>query len=324
MKENKKSCYSEKMTEITDRLTEGVKNFQNSEQFKSYLQFMGKFHNYSFRNSLLIYQQNPQSELCASFTTWKKLGRHVKSGEKGMLILCPAFKKIDMEKTDKAGNPILDDNGKAEKETVTLQKYVPGYTFDVSQTEGAEIPKLCTELKGKVENFQKYFDAVKATAGCPIEFEDIAGDAKGYYSPAKHRIAIRSGMDEAQVLKTALHECCHSKCECMENKNNPEYAADKAGRETRAESVAYVVCSHFGIDTSDYSFPYLASWASQDTKELNEQMGMIQKTSNEIIEQMEKHLGIEPYKFLQEAKEAVRADGGMKKAAKHTKSGRGR
>lgn len=324
MKENTKSAYSEKMSEITDRLTEGVKSFQNSEQFKSYLRFMGKFPSYSFRNSLLIYQQNPSSELCASYTVWKKLGRHVKSGEKGMLILCPAFKKVDMEKTDKTGKPILDANGKPEKETVTLQKYVPRYTFDVSQTEGKEIPQLCTELKGEVENFQKYFKAVKATAGCPVEFEDIKGGAKGYYSPTDHRIAIKNGMDEAQVLKTALHECCHSKCECLENKNNPEYAADKAGRETRAEAVAYVVCSHFGLDTSDYSFSYLASWASQDTKELNQQMSMIQKTSNEIIESMEKHLGVEAYKFMTDAKEAVKADAQVKKATKHNKSVRSR
>lgn len=324
MKENNNSAYSERMSAITDKLTEGVKSFRDSEQFKSYLRFMSKFHSYSYKNSLLIYLQNPQSELCASFTTWKRLGRHVKSGEKGMLILCPAFKKVDMEKTDKTGKPVLDSNGKPEKETVTLRRYVPGYTFDVSQTDGAELPQLCGELKGEVEDFQRYFDAVKAVAGCPVEFEDIAGKAKGYYSPAEHRIAIRTGMEEAQILKTALHECCHSKCECLENKDAPKYAADKAGRETRAEAVAYVVCSRIGLDTSDYSFPYLASWSSQDIKELNEQMGMIQKTANEIIEGMEKHLGLEPYKFMQEAKEAVRANAGKKKTAKNRNTGRGR
>lgn len=310
------------MAEITDRLTEGVKKFQDSEQFKSYLKFMGRFHTYSFRNSLLIYLQNPQSELCASFTTWKKLGRHVKTGEKGMMILCPAFKKIVMEKTDHAGKPLLNSQGEPEKETVTIPRYVPGYTFDVSQTEGQEIPRLCTELKGDVENFQKYFDAIKKTAGCPIKFEEIEGSAKGYYSPSEHRIAIRTGMDEAQILKTALHECCHSKCDCIENKNNPDYAADKAGRETRAEAVAFVVCSHFGIDTSDYSFPYLASWASKDIKELTEQMGMIQKTSCEIIDKMEKHLGIEPDKFMNEAREAIKADAKTRKTTKHKQRGR--
>lgn len=317
---DKKNAYPEKMDEITARLTTGVKSFRNSEQFKSYLKFMGKFHDYSFRNSLLIYLQNPQSELCASFSTWKKLDRHVKAGEKGMMILCPAFKKIEKEKTDQSGKPLLDSNGKPEKETVTIPRYVPGYTFDVSQTEGKEVPKLCTELKGTVENFQKYFDAVKATAGCPVEFEEIEGSAKGYYSPSEHRIAIKNGMDEVQILKTALHECCHSKCDCIENKNNPDYAADKAGKETRAEAVAFVVCSHFGIDTSDYSFPYLASWASKDTKELTGQMELIQKTSCEIITNMEKHLGIEPYKFMENAK----ADGKMKKTAKHNQTGRGR
>lgn len=319
---DKKTAYPEKMDEIADRLTTGVKSFRNSEQFKSYLKFMGKFHDYSFRNSLLIYLQNPQSELCASFSTWKKLDRHVKAGEKGMMILCPALKKIEQEKTDQSGKPLLDSNGKPEKETVTIPRYVPGYTFDVSQTEGQEIPRLCTELKGSVENFQKYFDAVKATAGCPVEFEEIEGSAKGYYFPSEHRIAIRNGMDEVQILKTALHECCHSKCDCIENKNNPDYAADKAGKETRAEAVAFVVCSHFGVDTSDYSFPYLASWASRDIKELNEQMELIQKTSCEIIDKMEKHLGIEPNKFMNEAREAVKADAKARKTTKHKQRGR--
>ena len=303
MDDNKINERQEKIELLTKQLEDGVKAFSNSEEYKKYLSFMSRFHNYSFTNSMIIFLTKPESTLCASFTTWKAAKRFVKKGEKGIPIFCPAFKKIEEPVIDKQGKPMYDSDGKAITETKMLPRYTLGYTYDVSQTDGEPLPELTKELKGDVADFEKMSAAIQSCTTAPVTFEKIPGSAKGFYSPSEHRIAIQKGMSDLQTLKTMVHECAHSLCDTIEKKNNGELLADTFGKETRAESVAFVVCSHFGIDTSDYSFPYVTSWSTKDFKELRDEMSNIQQVSDQIISGMEKHLGIIPDKFLSEAKE---------------------
>jgi len=289
---------TERMKEITDRLEAGLKNLFDSEQYKSYLNTMSRFHNYSFNNTLLIAMQKPDASLVAGFHKWKKdLGRTVKKGEKAIKILAPApyKKKILMTRIDpKTHQPVLGKDGapvKEEKEiTVPAFKVVP--VFDVSQTEGRELPTIGVhELTGSVELYPLFFEAIRKTSPAPVDFEHIRTGARGYYHQAEHRIAINFGMSEMQNLKTLIHEIAHARLHAIDQDDPPENRPDRYTKEVQAESVAYTVCQHYGLDTSDYSFAYIAGWSEgKELPELKASLETIRTASHELISDIDREL----------------------------------
>ena len=282
---------TERMKEITDRLETGIQELFDSDRYKAYLTTMAKFHNYSFNNTLLIAMQGGQ--LVAGFNKWKDtFHRTVKKGEKGIKILAPAPYKVqeEREKLDPATQkPVLDKDGKPVTETVEVTR--PAFkvvsVFDVSQTDGKELPDIAVgELTGSVENYAAFFDALKELSPAPIAFENITDGAKGYFSHVENRIAIQEGMSEIQTIKTAIHEIAHAKLHAVTpgEKVAPEDKKDRRTKEVEAESVAYTVCQRYGIETSDYSFGYIAGWSSdKETKELKGSLETIRKTAAEMI-----------------------------------------
>ena len=284
----------QKVKEITDKLEEGLKELFESEKYKSYLSTMSKFHNYSFNNTLLIAMQKPEATLVAGYKAWQKnFERHVNKGEKAIRILAPAPYKIKEER-DKidpvTGEMTFDENGMPQKEEVevTIPAFRAVSVFDVSQTDGKPIPKLeAQELLSTVEGYEDFVNAMMFVSPVPIGFEDIPGDSKGYFHTEEKRIAIQENMSESQTLKTMVHEVAHSMLHNKEiNRDDliEEPAKDRNTKEVEAESVAYTVCQHFGIDTSDYSFGYIAGWSSgKDMKELKSSLDTIRKTASELI-----------------------------------------
>lgn len=282
----------EKIAELTDKLEKGVKELFESERYKNYLRSMSKFYQYSFRNSLLIFLQNPASSMVASFTSWKRdFQCNVKKGEQGLKIFCPAPYRVEIEKTDpNTGKPVLDENGKAVKEEKIVQGYKVGYVFDVSQVEG-NVPTLVKTLTEDVDNFNLLMSAVKHISPVPIGFEDISGGAKGYFHKTENRIAVQKDMSESQTLKTMVHEVAHSILDNVEAEEKGLYPKDRESKEVRAESVAYVTLQAFRINSEDYSFGYVASWSSgKEVEELQNNMSIIQKTSNQIIRGIENYI----------------------------------
>ena len=287
---------AERMKEITDRLETGIQQLFDSDRYKAYLTTMAKFHNYSFNNTLLIAMQGGQ--LVAGFNKWKDtFHRTVKKGEKGIKILAPAPYKVKqkMEKLDEQGKPILDKDGKplTEEKTVQIPAFKVVSVFDVSQTEGEPLPTIAVnELSGSVQDYQDFFKALEQSSPVPIGFEDIEGGAHGYFHLLDNRIAIQEGMSQLQTIKTAIHEIAHAKLHAIDP-NDPEQAnrPDSRTREVQAESVAYAVCQHYGLDTSDYSFGYVAGWSSgKDLKELKASLETIRATAHELITTIDGHL----------------------------------
>ena len=284
---------AQQVREITDKLEQGLKELFESERFKEYLKTMSKFYNYSFNNTLLIAMQKPDATLIAGYTAWQRnFDRHVMKGEKGIKILAPAPYKVqeEREKLDPATQkPVLDKDGKPVTETVEVTR--PAFkvvsVFDVSQTDGKELPDISVdELTGSVENYAAFFDALKELSPVPIAFENITDGAKGYFSHVENRIAIQEGMSEIQTIKTAIHEIAHAKLHAVTpgEKVAPEDKKDRRTKEVEAESVAYTVCQRYGIETSDYSFGYIAGWSSdKETKELKGSLETIRKTAAEMI-----------------------------------------
>ena len=284
----------QKVQEITDKLEEGLKELFESEKYKTYLSTMSKFHNYSFNNTLLIAMQKPEATLVAGYKAWQKnFERHVNKGEKAIRILAPAPYKIKEER-DKldpvTGEMMFDENGMPQKEQVevTIPAFRAVSVFDVSQTDGKPIPELeAQELLSTVEGYEDFVQALMNVAPVPIGFEDIPGDSKGYFHTVEKRIAVQENMSESQTLKTMVHEVAHSMLHNKEiNRDDliEAPAKDRNTKEVEAESVAYTVCQHFGIDTSDYSFGYIAGWSSgEDMKELKSSLDTIRKTASELI-----------------------------------------
>ena len=274
---------ADRLKEITDRLEQGIKELFESERYKEYLRVMSKFYNYSFNNTMLIAMQKPDASLVAGFTAWKNnFQRNVIKGEKGIRILAPApFKvKREMEKLDpQTQQPIIGKDGKpvTEEQEVTIPAFKVVSVFDVSQTEGKELPNIgVDELTGDVEQYKDFFAALERTSPVPIGFEKIESGAHGYYHLEEKRIAIDEGMSELQTLKTAIHEVSHAKLHDIDlntPKDEQQVRPDRRTREVEAESVAYTVCQHYGLDTSDYSFGYVAGWSSG--KELTELKGSL-------------------------------------------------
>lgn len=290
----------QKVQEITEKLEQGIKELFESEKYKTYLNTMSKFHNYSFNNTMLIAMQKPDATLVAGFKAWQKnFDRHVKKGEKGIRILAPAPYKIkeEQEKLDPVtGEIMLDKNGMPVTEEVEIK--IPAFrvvpVFDVSQTDGKELPDIgVNELSGSVEDYEDFMQALTEVSPVPITYEDIEGEAKGYFHTTDHRIAIQEGMSQSQTVKTAIHEVAHAKLHDRERNQDIDAVLDKDRntKEVGAESVAYTVCQHFGIDTSDYSFGYIAGWSSdRDMKELKSSLDTIRKTASELITGIEDRL----------------------------------
>ena len=282
----------QKVKEITDKLEAGLKELFESEKYKSYLSTMSKFHNYSFNNTLLIAMQKPEATLVAGYQAWQKnFERHVNKGEKAIRILAPAPYKIKEER-DKldpvTGEMMFDENGMPQKEEteVTIPAFRAVSVFDVSQTDGKPIPELeVNELLSTVEGYEDFVQALMNISPVPIAFEDIPGDSKGYFSTAEKRIAVQENMSESQTLKTMVHEVAHSMLHDKEvNQSMDIPVKDRNTKEVEAESVAFTVCQHFGIDTSDYSFGYIAGWSSgRNMKELKSSLDTIRKTASKLI-----------------------------------------
>ena len=289
---------ADRMKEITDRLETGIQELFESERYTAYLTSMAKFHSYSFNNTLLIAMQGGQ--LVAGYNKWRDdFHRNVKRGEKGIKILAPAPYKVkkEMPKLDEQGQPVMDKDGKPLTEVQETQ--VPAFkivsVFDVSQTEGEPLPSIgVDELAGNVEQYEDFFKALEQTSPVPMAFEDIPGGSHGYYHLTEKRIAIQENMSELQTLKTAIHEIAHAKLHAIDPDAAVTKQADRPDsrtREVQAESVAYAVCQHYGLDTSDYSFGYVAGWSSgKDLKELRASLETIRATAHELITTIDGHL----------------------------------
>ena len=292
---------AEKLKEITDRLEQGITELFESERYREYLRVMSKFHNYSINNTLLIAMQKPDASLVAGFSAWKNnFGRNVMKGQKGIKIIAPSPYKVkqEMKKIDPhTQQPIIGKDGKpvTEEKEITIPAYKVVSVFDVSQTEGKELPDIAVdELTGDVERYRDFFAALEKTSPVPIGFEQIPGSSHGYYHLEDKRIAIQEGMSELQTLKTAIHEIAHAKLHDIdlnapENEQQPR--VDRRTREVEAESVAYTVCQHYGLDTSDYSFGYVAGWSSgRELSELKSPLETIRSAAAEIINSIDETL----------------------------------
>ena len=304
---------AEKLKEITDRLEQGITELFDSERYKEYLRVMSKFHNYSFNNTLLIAMQKPDASLIAGFTAWKnQFQRNVKKGEKGIKIIAPSPFKIkqETEKIDpQTQKPVIGKDGKpvTEEKEITIPAYKVVSVFDVSQTEGKELPDIAVDaLTGDVEQYSDFFAALEKTSPVPIGFEKIEGSAHGYYHLEDKRIALDEGMSELQTLKTAIHEIAHAKLHDIDlnaPKDEQQPRVDRRTREVEAESVAYTVCQHYGLDTSDYSFGYVAGWSSgRELAELKSSLETIRSAAADIINSIDGHIA-----ELQKQREAEKA-----------------
>ena len=282
------------LNDLTEQLEKSVQGFMDGEKYKSFLSSMAKFHSYSLNNQLLIHMQKPDSTLCASYTTWKKFDRYVRKGEKGIRIICPSPYKMQTLQTvrdPKTGKPELLADGSKKKEMV--EKIIPfykvGYTYDISQTDGEPLPEVTTKLKGDLDSRQnKLKAALLEISPVPIHFQSISGETNGYYDLTKKEIVVDSSLSEKHSLKTLIHELAHALLHDTSIKDAPK---DTPTREVQAESVAYVVCQYFGIDTSDYSFGYISTWSSdKNIEELKKSLEVIRSTSNDIIAKTEQKL----------------------------------
>ena len=288
---------ADKVQEITDKLEQGIKDLFDSEKYMNYLKVMSKFHNYSFNNSLLIAMQKPDATFVAGYTSWQaNFHRNVNKGEHGIKILAPSPYRInkDVEKIDPdTQQPILGKNGEPLKERVqvTIPAYKLAYVYDISQTSGEELPEISKELSGDIKEYERFFEAIRKAAPVPIEICSIMTGANGFYHLDEKKIAIREGMSHSQTVKTAIHETAHAKLHDKDNGVEKDNLPDRRTKEVEAESIAYTVCQHFGIDTSEYSFGYVAGWSSgKSLDELKSSMNTIRTTASKIIRDIEKEL----------------------------------
>lgn len=296
------SKQQQQLKEITERLEKGVKELFTSEKYMEYLRVMSQFHNYSFSNTLLIAMQKPNATLVAGYGAWqKKFERNVMKGEKAIKIFAPAPRKVEVEQDmldPETQKPILDENGEVKKETVTVKQPFFKITsvFDVSQTEGKPLPELDTvkDLTASVEEYNIFFEALKRTSKVPIDFQPIEGGSHGFYHQKEKRIAIAEGMSEAQNIKTGIHEIAHSRLHDVDMTDAENgIMVDRNTREVQAESVAYTVCQYYGIDTSEYSFGYVAGWSEgKEMKELRSSMEVIRREADSMINEIDRNLEI--------------------------------
>lgn len=281
----------EKTKQAFEMIEQGVKDVYSSDNFRKYLSCCSKFHSYSLNNTLLILAQKPDATLVAGYNTWQhNFNRHVDKGERGLIILAPVTSKITqlMDKADEDGNPILDENGDPIKEerVINQLRFTTTTVFDISQTSGEPLPSLIHNLTGSSDEILAFIDSVKNICTIPIDYHSpskdavLAGGAKGYYSIAEDRIVLNMELEDMQIAKTLIHEYSHSILHKKTDKDSDQ-------REIEAESLAFVLCDHFGIDTSDYSFGYIASYAAQDEAKLKTILSNIQSTAHEMIDKLE-------------------------------------
>lgn len=286
------------MDSIMQSLESGVEELFTSNRYKEFLKTMAKFHNYSFNNTMLIAMQRPDATLVTSYKNWQSMGRQVMKGEKGITIIAPApYKKMkEKEVLDENQRPIMGTDGKpkTEKVEVTVPHFKAVTVFDIAQTSGEPIQTLAPELlTAAVQDFDSFVQAIQKISPVPIRFDEIDGNANGYYHNADKEIVIKKGLSESQTLKTAIHETAHAKLHDREIMESLGVEKDRLTKEVEAESVAYCVCSSFGLDTSDYSFPYIAGWSSsREMKEMKASMDVIRKTAGEMIDQLTEELEI--------------------------------
>ena len=281
----------EKTKQAFEMIEQGVKDVYSSDNFRKYLSCCSKFHSYSLNNTLLILAQKPDATLVAGYNAWQRnFNRHVDKGESGLIILAPVTSKITqlMDKADEDGNPILDENGDPIKEerVINQLRFTTTTVFDISQTSGEPLPSLIHNLTGSSDEILAFIDSVKNICTIPIDYHSpskdavLAGGAKGYYSIAEDRIVLNMELEDMQIAKTLIHEYSHSILHKKTDKDSDQ-------REIEAESLAFVLCDHFGIDTSDYSFGYIASYAAQDEAKLKTILSNIQSTAHEMIDKLE-------------------------------------
>lgn len=286
------------MDSIMQSLESGVEELFTSNRYQEFLKTMAKFHNYSFNNTMLIAMQRPDATLVTSYKNWQSMGRQVMKGEKGITIIAPApYKKMkEKEILDENQRPIMGTDGKpkTEKVEVTVPHFKAVTVFDIAQTSGEPIQTLAPELlTAAVQDFDSFMQAIQKISPVPIRFDEIDGNANGYYHNADKEIVIKKGLSESQTLKTAIHETAHAKLHDSEIMESLGVEKDRLTKEVEAESVAYCVCSSFGLDTSDYSFPYIAGWSSsREMKEMKASMDVIRKTAGEMIDQLTEELEI--------------------------------
>lgn len=281
----------EKTKQAFEMIEQGVKDVYSSDNFRKYLSCCSKFHSYSLNNTLLILAQKPDATLVAGYNAWQRnFNRHVDKGERGLIILAPVTSKITqlMDKADEDGNPILDENGDPIKEerVINQLRFTTTTVFDISQTSGEPLPSLIHNLTGSSDEILAFIDSVKNICTIPIDYHSpskdavLAGGAKGYYSIAEDKIVLNMELEDMQIAKTLIHEYSHSILHKKTDKDSDQ-------REIEAESLAFVLCDHFGIDTSDYSFGYIASYAAQDEAKLKTILSNIQSTAHEMIDKLE-------------------------------------
>lgn len=286
------------MDSIMQSLESGVEELFTSNRYQEFLKTMAKFHNYSFNNTMLIAMQRPDATLVTSYKNWQSMGRQVMKGEKGITIIAPApYKKMkEKEVLDENQRPIMGTDGKPKTEQVevTVPHFKAVTVFDIAQTSGEPIQTLVPELlTAAVQDFDSFMQAIQKISPVPIRFDEIDGNANGYYHNADKEIVIKKGLSESQTLKTAIHETAHAKLHDKEIMESLGVEKDRLTKEVEAESVAYCVCSSFGLDTSDYSFPYIAGWSSsREMKEMKASMDVIRKTAGEMIDQLTEELEI--------------------------------
>ena len=295
-----KKTMKEKMKELTDRLEQGVKEVFESGAYENYLKVMSKFHRYSYRNSVLIWMQNPDATHVAGYDSWKNdFHRYVKKGEKGIRIFAPTEYKIQKEqqKIDPVTKlPEVDGTGQPVMETVEIKQkgFMATTVFDISQTEGEELPEIVKPLNGEVKNYDAFMKAIESVSPVPIEYGDT-GKADGYFSLEENKIVLSVYLGPTQTILAALHEIAHAKLHNLEVKNQEAekgIVKDQKTKEVEAESIAYVVCQRYGIQTGENSFGYIASWSKdKDVPQLQNSLQTISKTANEMIKGMDKCLG---------------------------------
>ena len=295
MEENRNTSFQLKgrdMDSILQSLEEGVSEIFTSERYTEYLQTMAKFHNYSFNNTMLIALQRPDATLVTGYRNWRSMGRQVMKGEKGITIIAPTpIKKKQMQEVlDKEGRPVLNENGDSimKEVEVKIPRFKAITVFDIAQTVGDPIELMVPEeLKEAVNNYDLFMEAITEVSPVPIRFDEISGNAKGYYHNEDKEIVIRKGMSESQTIKTAIHESGHARLHDRDEMKAKGEKKDRMTAEVEAESVAYCVCCAFGLDTSEYSFPYIANWSSgKDMKELKSSMDLIRRTAGEMIDEL--------------------------------------
>lgn len=283
----------ERLVELTDKLENGIRELYSSGRYAEYLRAMSRFHHYSFGNIILILMQCPDATRVAGFHTWRKIGRHVKRSEKGIQILapCPSRRYVLQEVKDPNTGAVQynpDGSPKTELKVISVTRFKIATVFDICQTEGRELPSIgVTRLTGEVDNFQYFYDKLISLSPVAVTVESIPGQANGYFSHTEQRIVLRPGLSQIQTIKTLVHEIAHARLHTP-TPSAPEEQLGRQEKEVEAESIAYVVCQHFGIDTSEYSFGYVAGWSSgKELSELKDSLDRIRRTAGEIITALE-------------------------------------